>query len=96
MRFGSYLVLFSQEESALAIVSGAEGGEQSLDRLDSLPQSWHLAGHVLPSDSFRSLLSAASVTRPDLPLCPGWALPTAETVPTSPARAPLSLSHALG
>lgn len=70
MRFGSYLVLFSQEESALAIVSGAEGGEQSLDRLDSLPQSWHLAGRVLPSDSFRSLLSAPSVTRPDLPLCP--------------------------
>lgn len=86
---------FPRRNQLLAIVSGAEGGEQSLDRPDSLPQSWHLAGRALPSDSFRSLLSAPSVTRPDLPLCPGWALPTAETVPTSPAHAPLSLSQLL-
>lgn len=80
------------------MVSGAEGGEQSLDRLEIVCLK---VGTLRPCLAIRqlqvpALLSVPSVTRPDFPFCPGWALPTAETVPSSPAHAPLTLSRALG
>lgn len=41
----------------------------SLDKYDSLPQTWHLTDHVVPSDSFRSLPlpTVSSMTRLDFP-----------------------------
>lgn len=51
------------------------GDKGSLGKHESLPQTWNLTGHVVPSDSFRSLpLPFVPAMVSSYPLCPGWTI----------------------